>query len=419
MEVIKGLKPKRLGLKTSFSISLYQSNEHPLHVFLTARDFTKLGVDDSTKPVILRVWCAKKCSHSSPCDHFSSNHNNNDGIFVCAQRADPLSNVARDIESDQSNSSENVTIICTEQFMQHYSFNVHSCSVFVRTVCTPSLKKVVIAVKSEAVFEWACNVKFSTGLLVEVCESNILVRLNDVFLASYPQLFLDDTGFNKDFFFDMKILETIPYCQGLLTVNTELIIYFTGEKPKSNDEILRTQSRKVLAKLPNVENDFYMSDFCQYLRSESQESLKTKHRLSAGSTSSNEDFELTFRVEIVGTESMWSKYLEHSAENMLFDPLYYIGISKQNLLKCGLFHGSLVRISVYDQLLNDSLDFSSGNVSGSSEPRTRERLALVRCLSQQYEYEPKAFISPLLWFNLHNGAPQHDGLMIKMQVGSS
>ncbi|KAL3872576.1 hypothetical protein ACJMK2_035792 [Sinanodonta woodiana] len=270
-----------------------------------------------------------------------------------------------------------ICLHCTARFKFHYKFKTGI--IFVRKVSVYPVKSVVIRVNNYDAFQWMRKVEFCSGLLMEMCNNNILLRSKDVFLASYPAKFLGDPDFKKSFFWDMIVLECSPIQQGKLTESTELIITYVPEAIENSPPIqLQRDFKAIASDSPSKIQgpfDVRLSDITR----------DSSHRAMVQKIGE-------FRYEVVYQETTFRKMLRKHTEEDTFDPLFFIGMSEKQMLKFGLFDGSYVII--YPTYYTSDID--------DEEPShyiKKEKIAMVKGLGKEYKSE-RLFITPHLLFNM-------------------
>lgn len=116
-----------------------------------------------------------------------------------------------------------IPLYATDIFHEHYKIPFEE-DVFICPVKAFPLTKVVYGAKTKRCYDWAKNRVFSTGLLVSVCQQRVLARLHDSFLAPIIPVLNQDEAYSLQFYQDILTLECEPIVQGVISVNTSVII---------------------------------------------------------------------------------------------------------------------------------------------------------------------------------------------------
>ncbi|XP_063959039.1 peroxisomal ATPase PEX6-like [Lytechinus pictus] len=144
-------------------------------------------------------------------------------LFVCLQILDDAV-VKKSISLSQvSECPDTVTVYATEMFHKHYKILDHE-DVYIRPVKSFPLAKAVFGARTSRCYEWSKKRLFSTGLLVSACQQKVLVRANDRFLAPVIPVFSGDETYSLANYMDLIALECEPVTQGIISVNTSIVI---------------------------------------------------------------------------------------------------------------------------------------------------------------------------------------------------
>ena len=119
---------------------------------------------------------------------------------------------------------ESLRLMCTRSFLIHYGFSTSTTLYAVRAEPFP-IDTVTLGVKNPETFEWISKTEaFTAGMVVSVIQEKILVRKGDILFPPESPLFDSASGFNASMLSDLVVLDCAPLMQGLLTVNTEIIV---------------------------------------------------------------------------------------------------------------------------------------------------------------------------------------------------
>ncbi|XP_069117699.1 peroxisomal ATPase PEX6-like [Argopecten irradians] len=296
----------------------------------------------------------------------------------------------------RSEYSDFIVLNGTAEFLAHYQIAAED-DLYVRSVKIYPIEKLVIGVSNFNAYRWLQRVNFCTGLLVEVCLHPILVRENDIFLAPYSKLFLSDTEFDPSFYFDMQVLECCPLRVGRITVNTEIILSYIDQDVNRKDAEFQLDSPTKAMASKSVDQ-YLISDFCQLMR---PDSLTLNAKTIGVQKSSTQPLYISFNYQVVQQHILWKRLLIKPQQKVTFDPLYYIGMTKQTMLQHGFFEESLVRVSLDDTTQPFTVPF---------------RLGLVKCITESLENTNKVFISPLMLFNLQMTCAKPHGIIGPIRI---
>lgn len=394
-------------LKASFSECPYPPDRHPFHVRIYRKDALKLGISDENKCVCTlsivakRLYVEESALHSSsPADTpilgdkypFSPSASYTQDQLE--NFTDPISEYVDvtafcwilEEESEVDGETDEICLECSEKFACHYQI-VGDDDIYVRHLHLFPILKVVIGVTDYITFKWLQKMDFSAGMVNEVWKHDVLLKVNDTFLAPFPELFFHDKKFSTDMYYHMHVLECCPLRQGLMSVDTELVLSYIGDKTLTTPEaefVLQSPTKAV-----KTLEHFLMSDFCQPLKPPSSLDLGAKTIGIKKSSFRSKTNNNLFNFELVQQHVLWRKLLCKVQKKITFDPMYIIGMSKMNMLQSGFFEESLVKVS---------LEMTNSTV-------VSYRLALVKCLSDSIapmSAVNTVYVSPLLIFNLQN-----------------
>ena len=446
------MKMDNLARRKSILVpSHISTKDHPLHLFISREDASRLNVPREKTTFYLSVWTNttfkptienesrterpptfKKSSifqrMLSGSQTFPEILQPDSTDVDTEQKDDSL--IGSDVEvfayvwvkNIPNTSSDNVCLYCTEEFKNHY--NIDGSVVYVRQVIAYPISSVTIGVGSHETFQWLSNSKFPERLLTEVNKNTVLIRSKDVFLAPYGN-FLEDPDFKRSFYSDMFALECAPVQQGLITDSTEMVLTYMGDLVAER-QVFHAKMASILA-LPDKDKksitgpfkDTLMSDFSRAMNqvlntpeiNEDRKSLSFKMKADAMQVRRDQaknNIVGQYFYEIVPQQSKFKRMLWRDNRKQTFDPLYYVGMSRKLMIKLGLFHSSYVLISpVYYDDEDESID----------EPKERvERLCMIKCLGKEFDKSKRLFISPLCLFNMIRKPPVEFPQYLLMRV---
>lgn len=289
-----------------------------------------------------------------------------------------------------------VTLYCTDMFMEHY--NLEDCDdIYIRPLQVYPITRAIFIVSDAKAYEWLQQETFSSGLIMEICKHPILVVQNDVLLAPYPTIFLNDANFHCDWFRKMKAIACAPFMIGSMSVKTEIIVCYEEEAERlSYDHGHLSTSH--LDKY--VTGGLYVSDFCRSLSAEETDGVF--HDVDR----------MTFNACVIQQERNWQMVLSCTDD---IDLNTIIGIPDKLMRQHGLFDGSLIKILLVDKNVEVQSPSASGDANNMASTN-REKFVRVKCLSRQLSNTDNVFISYILLFNLQDGPPINMAPVIKAEV---
>ncbi|XP_030854485.1 uncharacterized protein LOC115929516 [Strongylocentrotus purpuratus] len=301
-------------------------------------------------------------------------------LFVCLQILDDAV-VRKSISLSQvSECPDTVTVYATETFHKHYKILDHE-DVYIRPVKAFPLTKVVFGARTSRCYEWSKKRLFSTGLLVSACQQKVLVRANDRFLAPVIPVFSGDETYSLANYMDLIALECEPVTQGIISVNTSIVItdmssgvFFPDERRLSSRQN-RNERRDgsddgTVSPCFQLPEPRIMSDFAQgLLEFWEHHELQNQHSdsgtaddmsLSSGATfdiNMNGDHlnpsSLTLRPVLMPTSSAhrnaFGKGSRSACNSFISDQcelVYKLGVTKDTLDRLHAYNGSWVKISL-------------------------------------------------------------------------
>lgn len=452
MKMAKQIDFKRRFRAVLRSVEL-KPNDHPLHLSISRKDAEEIGVPNESENCYVSFWTNTKFCNDSPSrapppgkgsifqrmlsnsqnfpeilnpDHEESSVDESE-MYVQGVDVQVFSVVTVN-DGLLPSSDENVLVLfCGPEFMPHY--NIMSENIYVRHVQVYPVSNVVIGVSSRETYQWLTKREFCKCLLDIVKEKPVLVRTKDVFLAPY-YTFLEDPDFKRSYYFDMYILECSPVKQGLLTPKTEIVITYMGDLAAEQEKFQR-KIKSLAYPGKQISGPFkdYVSDFSRaispaYLTPEPQSSddafeddcapsIKSKKAPLAFKAKASEmkrknrrksETIGTFEYEVVAQQNTFRRMLWRESKKPNFDPMYFVGMSRKEMLRLGLFDSSYLLISPeYKEMTTEN-------------ETAVERLCMIRCLGKEYDRSLKLYITPLCLFNMQKMPPISIPQELKMRV---
>lgn len=433
-------------------------NDHPLHLFVSREDANDLHIADDTTCVIAALSVRHQLKNEvsglnlsmsslleSPsssvsgevklppysdnvCYRFSSE------ILTYVWVHDPLlldlsAPLLADAADDEEelNHEKRPRLLCSDDFLDHYKLSL-SDVVYFRQVHLFPLRKVVIAVSDKEAYTWLRNNKFSNGIITEIIQHEVVAKKDQDFLAPYPPLFLEDNTFQCTWFSTMKVVECTPLHQGIVTVNTEIVLFFDEFTNQTIVDRRKRLSTATIEHLISKPDNLYVSDFCRSISTVSNQTDRSRHTSGSASSLESSSVLITFNSFVVEQDRQWRKILGKDLERTS-DPHNFIGIPKKLMLQHGLFEGSILKVSLSDSVNSEteepvSLVESFGRHGNDpvtspvleSRKLPKQKAVTVKCLARHLSGSEKVFISALLWFNLHLAPPLTEDPVLVCEV---
>ena len=427
--------------RVNFYVTELDTHFHPLHLLVSVDNATKfnLGNAGDSFCIVLRVKRVKNCDYTFPGSSPKSNSDldspqsslnlqdicydsvctNFDIQFVCQVWI--KDHVVWTLPSPETitNSSKQdqpLSLTCSSEFLQHYDIDENDF-IYCQLIQLFPLKRVVFAVSDLEAYLWLQQNKFCNGILVEVCQQHkVLVRKDDVLLAPFPSMFLDDEKFHHRWYFAMRAVECSPLQQGEITIHTEVVLFYDEYTPSSFKEKRNRLSISTIEHMLSKSEGLLMSDFCRSIsQSSTNEAGDGSKGSSVSSTGVIQSDETSFVIGsyVVEQDSKWKSILGRELERTS-DPHNFIGISKKLMIELGLFDGSPLKVSI----LTDDTKKDGMIGSGESQPARKpiKKMVMVKCLSKRLSGADKVFISALLWFTLQGTPPLKRGPILLCEV---
>ena len=368
----------------------------------------------STECIILALSSNIHCIWSLNCCLFTR------AKFIEASAALKWNASATDCGRDGTSSAvpspfRSLTLMCTGSFLAHYGFSMSTELFAVRVEPFP-IHTVTLGVKNQETFEWISKTAtFTTGLVVSVCQEKILIRKGGAFIAPDSPLFDSDSGFTTRMLSDLIILDCTPLKQGILTVNTEMIVIRIPGDDNSIQPTTVEDTKPVI-----------LSDFASSMRSCNGSFLQS-HMLDKKSSKKKnreESFEQRSVVVVSNFDSIVANSTCNSPQQRTYDVNNTIGMTKCSAVKNGLFDGSFVEIRLPEKpektavvigIRNHSNSDRRGNsaqhlpqddcVKSTKRDKTemcvKTRTVQVKVLKEDVDLgDDCVYVLPSLWFNL-------------------
>ncbi|XP_067272420.1 peroxisomal ATPase PEX6 [Pseudorasbora parva] len=360
----------------------FPSHIHPLHVLINKSQFTQKFPDYTESSYALLFSLTDQ--------HLPSNR----GFLVCAH-------ITPEEETDVNNHTC-LAVHASRCFLKHYGLKEHSLGT-VRPQSLLPLKKLVLGARTKQSFKWASSEKFCNGLLVLAsCPGQtLLARQGDALLIPYHHSLGEEAAQMSD----VLVLECVPVSQGMITVDTSVLV--------SDCRDLDLTNTSITSRLPA--SSLFVSDFAQYAISlSSANSLLNSKVLDFSAFLQALECRLDIRVIDVSDLQKPGGILSRLELDEGLDIDSTVFVSKSLLLKLGVFNGEWVIASVPADKAKKS-PLAQSPVPGQCESSCkvpykrpgRVHLAAVKAfdtVTQDMEGNDNVgLISAVQWFNLSGG----------------
>ncbi|KAI8480389.1 peroxisomal assembly protein [Branchiostoma belcheri] len=423
--------PRRHGILRTFS---FPSGHHPLHLGITDQGANVIGCNIEDAVSVISLTRAPNDSDRRK------------DLFACVSPL-PLDSEPTKVGGDDG-TADIITLFAEEMFFRHYGFR-HEEKVTFRLLKAFPLSRLVIGTRKQQCYDWANGVMFGTGLLVAVCQQKLLARKGDVMLAPVlPMLGDPDTVLQH--YFDMTVLECEPGLQGVVTVNTSVIVTLMDEGSEDNSpEADRDRLSPPIAVVSDFASCLQTMEYTlsllpqESLTKENAEKFLSSLHSSQYVKSSNMMMKVRVLQQQLNAAGETDTGVRCAAEHQVF-------VSLTTLQRLKVFSGSWVKISIASDNEDQSQDreISSVNVpnetvvvpsetttpqeeevshtipdpdlqeksaedllpSGSPVKKVVPRVCLVQLCgveagSPHTVSDDVLHVSPQLWFNLQNLPP--------------
>ncbi|KAL1250824.1 hypothetical protein QQF64_018620 [Cirrhinus molitorella] len=365
----------------------FPSHIHPLHVLINKSQFTQKFPDYNGPTYALLLSLTDKRSPS------------NRGFLVSAH-------VTPEDETNV-NIPTCLAVYVSRSFLKHYGLKEHSPGT-VRPQTLLPLQKIVIGARTKQSYKWASSEKFSNGLLILAsCHGQtLLARQGDALLIPYHHLLGEEAAQVQQYLSDVMVLECTPVSQGVITVDTSVVV--------SDCRDLELTSTTITSKLSS--SSLFVSDFAQYANSlSSGSSLLNSKVLDFSAFLQALECRLDVRVVDISNLHKPGGILSRLEQNEGLDVDSAIFVNKSLLLKLGVFNGEWVIASVPAEKTKKT-PLVQSPVLGDRESsckipykrQGRVHLVAIKAFDavkhQDMDVNDNVgFISSVQWFNLSDG----------------
>uniref|UniRef100_A0A673Z4G9 Peroxisomal ATPase PEX6 n=1 Tax=Salmo trutta TaxID=8032 RepID=A0A673Z4G9_SALTR len=278
-------------------------------------------------------------------------------VLLCAHSTEETSGCGAD------GNNTTLKLYTSKIFLKHYGLQDDIRGV-VRSLSPFSIRKVVIGARTRQSFKWANSDKFSNGLLILAsCQGQpLLARQGDSLSLPYHPLLGDDISQVQHFLFDLVVLECTPITQGMITINTTVVV--TDCRDIAQHGALETSNALATRNLTSL----FVSDFAHYANSLGGGSslLDNRQVLDSSLSAFLQALECRLDVRIVDIHRLYrqGRIVLVEKRDAKIDLDSTIFVSKQLLLKLGLFNREWVVVSRF----NCSSETTKTSYRGESLP---------------------------------------------------
>ncbi|XP_039513124.1 peroxisome assembly factor 2 isoform X2 [Pimephales promelas] len=356
----------------------FPSHINPLHVLINKSHFTQKFPDYTESTYVLLFSLTDQHSPS------------NRGFLVCAH-------ITPEEESDV-NTHTCLAVYASRSFLKHYGLKELSLGT-VRPQSLLPLKRIVLGARTKQSFKWVCSEQLCSGLLVLLsCPGmTLLARQGDSLLLPFHH----SLGAAHAQMSDVLVLECAPVSQGMITVDTSVLVSDCRDLDLNNPSSVMISSRLASSSL-------CVSDFAQYANSlSSASSLLINKVLDFSAFLQALECRLDIRVVDVPDLQKPGGIVSRLEPDEGLDIDSSVFVSKSLLLKLGVFNGEWVIVSVPADKARKT-PVSASPVPGQGESackrQGRVHLASVRAFDTLPDgNDSVGLISAVHWFNLSGG----------------
>ncbi|XP_060737044.1 peroxisomal ATPase PEX6 [Tachysurus vachellii] len=313
-----------------------------------------------------------------------------------------------------SNSST-LAVYVSKTFLSHYSFQEEKSGV-ARILQLLPLGKIVIGARTKQSFRWASSEEFSSFLLVLAsCPGQtLLVSRGDTLVLPHHPLLGDNATLVRQYLSDLVVLDCTPLRQGMITVNTTVVVSDCRDILHSHG-VLDSADSSVNNRPSSV--SLFVSDFAHYANSLGPGSSLLSNRvlISSRFTEVLQALECRLDVKVTCDHAKLCRLATSGikiGKNAELDMDSSIFVSKNLLLKLGLFNGEWVMAALGKvkrcsgaegaQSPPDSESGTKPVTKAKGDSQLAKIVAFIK--SSDVDVSDNAgFISPVLWFNLSSG----------------
>ncbi|BFZ12137.1 hypothetical protein BsWGS_15176 [Bradybaena similaris] len=293
---------------------------------------------------------------------------------------------------------ENSTIVlqCTSKFLSHYNVETTDCF-YIRGIEMFPLTKAIFSVTAEDAYAWLQQDTFSRGLLEEICNHNLLVRQNDILLAPYPTLFLEDEDFHPSWYFHIKAISCVPFQIGLMTQTTEIIIFYEKALTRLPSDHRHLSGSHLDNYVDTMQDTIFISDFCRSRSIEDNESS-----IFSDTALSSDIFPVSALV--IQQVIHWKKVLLKDENFEALDLTSVLGMPKKLMRRHGILNRAVVKIVLYPKELLEEVNVDDATTY-IKQANLKYKFVKVHSLSKKLDDTDRVFISSMLLFNLQEMPP--------------
>lgn len=296
--------------------------------------------------------------------------------------------IDEDSDDDVVESGYKIDLKCTEYFSRHYNVK-HSDLLYIRAIELFPLNKAIFSVNDEKIYEWLQQDTFSEGLKQEICQHDLLVRQNDVFLAPVAKIFHEDEKFKKTWYFSIKAIASAPFQIGLIKPTTEIVIYFEKANTRLPSEHRHLSGHDI------EQYEILMSDFVNQPNSQVFN--------DDGTDEKNFNF-FCSSTNVIQQLIHWKKVLLQDESVDSIDLTSVIGMPKKMMKKYRIFNGTILKVCLYQKELLGEINMNDAEKYLKLE-KPKQKFVKVQALTGRLDDTDMVFISSILLFNLQKGPP--------------
>ena len=387
-------------------LTKHDGKQNPLHVSICKTNLDCNLQEVLQRPTVVAVVPLNNDQNNSALQHclsISKLNANQQCIFAhCTlsdmPRQDDILNADQHVlppppEISQNNSHPLLDMFCTQVFLNNYQLYNGQLILIKCVRHVFPIDRVVLLAKTRKALEYAQSDAFQTGLLLSVCEKNVLIQQGNSFLPPSSNIFSSDDNFLDYLLHNLHVVSCEPVAQGMLTVKTEVVV-LKGITQSDDENKQKVQKHSEPIMLSKFLANPHLSIRKKGRHTDGLCGKKEKHILNRGIT-----VNLIAKPQCDILEDL-NRGKVNPAE---IDVVNSIFIRKEFAIQFGIFHGSFLKVRLLSPDHQEDKSKPTQNAQKTTGCISRVVRVVVlmmegTCLE---ETQDSVVISMSLLFNLH------------------